>query len=50
MGIVDKPIQVAAFKISDQAKDKILQAKGKFISIEELLKSKKNAKNITIIG
>ena len=48
-GIIDHPITVAAFAFSEQAKEKILRAKGKCISIPELVKINPRGANVKIM-
>jgi len=49
-GKIDHPINVAAFAFSDQARLKILKAKGKCLSILELMKKNPKGANVKIIG
>ena len=49
-GQVDHPISVAAFAFSEQAKTKILKAKGKCLSIHQLIAENPNGTNVKIIG
>lgn len=49
-GKVDHPIKVAAFSFSEQAKSKILKAKGKCLTFEELMKKNPKGTNVKIIG
>ena len=49
-GIVDHPINVAAFAFSDQARSKILRAKGKCLSILDLMKRNPKGTNVKVIG
>lgn len=49
-GKVDHPLHVAAFAFSDQARSKILKAKGKCLSIPELMKKNPKGTNVKIIG
>ena len=49
-GKVDHPINVAAFTFSEQAKSKILKAKGKCLAFEELMKKNPKGTNVKIIG
>lgn len=49
-GKMDHPIHVAAFAFSDQARQKILKAKGKCLSILELAKKNPKGTNVKIIG
>ncbi|MGQ9459934.1 MAG: 50S ribosomal protein L18e [Candidatus Bathyarchaeaceae archaeon] len=49
-GKIDHPINVAAFAFSDQARTKILRAKGKCLSILDLMKNNPKGTNVKIIG
>lgn len=49
-GILDHPVTVAAFSFSKQAREKILMAKGKCISIQELIEMNPTGSNVKIIG
>lgn len=49
-GIVDHPINVAAFAFSDQARSKILKAKGKCLSIRVLMEENPKGTNVKVIG
>jgi len=49
-GSMDHPVMVAAFDFSDQARQKILRAKGKCLSIPDLIKTNPKGTNIKIIG
>jgi len=49
-GRIDRPVHVAAFSFSDQARFKILRAKGKCLSILELLEKNPKGTNVKIIG
>ncbi len=49
-GDLDKKVSVAAFAISQSAKDKVLEAKGEVLSIEELLKKNPKASTLRILG
>lgn len=49
-GAINQSITVAAFSFSDSAKKIITDAKGKCISIEELLKTNPKGKNVRILG
>lgn len=49
-GLIDHPIRVAAFDFSGQAKVKILKAKGKCLSIPELIKRNPKGTNVKLIG
>lgn len=48
-GKVDHPIKVAAFAFSEQAKSKILEAKGKCLTIDQLMKKNPKGTNVKII-
>ena len=49
-GIVDHPVNVAAFAFSDQARSKILKAKGKCLSIKALMEKNPKGTNVKVIG
>lgn len=49
-GKIDHAISVAAFAFSDQAKLKILKAKGKCLSILDLVKKNPKGTSVKIIG
>ncbi len=49
-GDVNKPLTVAAFSFSDNAKKKILGAKGKVFTIRELMEKNPEGSNIRIMG
>jgi large subunit ribosomal protein L18e len=49
-GLLEHSIVVAAFAFSDGAKERIEQAKGKCITIAELLKQNPKGKDVRIIG
>ncbi|MFQ6086646.1 MAG: 50S ribosomal protein L18e [Candidatus Bathyarchaeia archaeon] len=49
-GTLDHPINVAAFTFSEQARAKILRAKGKCLSIQELMKKNLKGTNVKIMG
>lgn len=49
-GILDHTVTVAALSFSKQAKEKILMAKGKCISIQELIELNPKGSNVKIIG
>jgi large subunit ribosomal protein L18e len=49
-GIVDHPINVAAFSFSDQARSKIIRAKGKCLSIKDLMEKNPKGTNVKVIG
>ncbi len=49
-GSLTQPVTVAAWQFSNAAREQIKAAKGKAISIPELLKINPKGKNITIIG
>ena len=49
-GPVDHSITVAAFSFSAGARQRIQEAKGKAVTIQELLKQNPQGKNIRIIG
>ena len=49
-GKIDHPINVAAFTFSDQALSKILKAKGKCLSILDLMKKNPKGADVKVIG
>ena len=49
-GEIDKSITVAAFSFSENAKQRIQSAKGKCITIHELLKNNPKGKDVRIMG
>lgn len=49
-GEVDHSVTVAAFSFSTSAKQRIMDAKGKTLSIPELMKQHPQGKNIRILG
>lgn len=49
-GIIDHPVKVAAFQFSEQARLKIGKAKGKCLTIEELMEKNPKGSNVKIIG
>ncbi len=49
-GKIDHPIKVAAFAFSDQARSKILRAKGKCLSILDLMEKNPKGTNVKVIG
>ncbi|MEM2110991.1 MAG: 50S ribosomal protein L18e [Candidatus Bathyarchaeia archaeon] len=49
-GLIDHPVKIAAFDFSEQARSKILEAKGKCLSITELVKSNPKGSNVKILG
>jgi len=49
-GNIDHPITVAAFAFSEKAKEKIKAAKGKPLSLLQLVKKNPKGSNIKIIG
>lgn len=49
-GEIKKSVIVAAWQFSEQAKEKILKAKGSCITIQELLKKKPKLSQVRIIG
>jgi len=48
-GKIDHPISVAAFAFSDQAKFKILKARGKCLSIPDLVKKNPKGTSVKIV-
>jgi len=49
-GKIDHPITVAAFSFSEKAKEKIKVARGKAISLLQLIKKNPKGSNVKIIG
>ncbi len=49
-GALSHSVVVAALSFSDGAKDRIEQAKGKALTIEQLLKQKPKAKDLKLLG
>ncbi len=49
-GLLAHSVVVAALSFSDGAKERIEQAKGKAITIEQLLKQKPKAKDLKLLG
>jgi large subunit ribosomal protein L18e len=49
-GKLTKKIQIAAWSFSEKSQEKITKAGGKYMTIEELLKSNPKGKEIRIIG
>jgi large subunit ribosomal protein L18e len=49
-GTLTHPVSVAAFSFSDQARFKIIKAKGKCLSISDLLEANPQGSNVKIIG
>jgi len=49
-GRIDHPINVAAFTFSDHARSKILRAKGKCLSILDLMKKNPKGTDVKVIG
>ena len=50
VGNITKKVQVAAFNFSDEARKKIEQAKGKVLTIQELIQQNPEGKNVRILG
>lgn len=49
-GLITHPVKVAALGFSEQARRKIIEAKGKCLSIPELIKLNPKGSNVKIIG
>lgn len=49
-GKLSHPVTVAAFNFSEQARAKILKARGKCLSIHDLMKKNPKGSNVKIIG
>ena len=47
---ITKKVEVAALNFSEEAKKKIEDAKGKTLSIQEVLKRNPEGKNVRILG
>ena len=50
VGEINKKVEVAALNFSEEAKEKILAAKGKTLSISELLTKNPEGKKVRILG
>jgi large subunit ribosomal protein L18e len=50
VGELSKQVEVAALSFSDEAKRKILDAKGKVLSLRELLNNNPEGKKVRILG
>ncbi len=50
VGEITRPVSVAAVNFSSEAKRKIIEAKGKALSIKELLHSNPDGKKVRILG
>ncbi len=50
VGTLTKKVNVAALSFSDEAKKKIVQAKGEVLSIGQLLSKNPQGKNVRILG
>ncbi|MEK6899582.1 MAG: 50S ribosomal protein L18e [Nanoarchaeota archaeon] len=50
VGDLTKKVEVAAFTFSEEARKKIEEAKGKTLTIQELLKKNPEGKNVRILG
>ena len=49
-GLLDHPVKVAAYEFSEKARQKIIMAKGKCLSIPELIEMNPKGSNVKIIG
>jgi large subunit ribosomal protein L18e len=49
-GKIGHPVNVGAFAFSERARSKILEAKGKCLSISDLMKKNPKGANVKIIG
>jgi len=49
-GTIDHPVKVAAFSFSEKARIKIKKARGRCLSIPELIKMNPKGSNVKIIG
>ena len=50
VGELNKKVEVAAFQFSEGAKQKILEAQGKIMSIKELFQQNPDGKKVRILG
>jgi len=50
VGTLNKKVDVAAMNFSDEARNKIISAQGKVLSIKELLTQNPEGKNVRILG
>lgn len=50
MGELNKPVEVAALNFSGNAREKIIAAKGKTLSIQELFEKNPEGKKVRILG
>lgn len=49
-GVLDHAVTVAAFNVSEKAKEKLTAAKAKYMSISELVEKNPKGSNVKIIG
>ena len=49
-GVLDHAVTVAAFNVSEKAKEKLTAAKAKYMSISELVEKNPTGSNVKIIG
>ena len=49
-GVLDHAVTVAAFNLSEKAKEKLTAAKAKYMSISELVEKNPKGSNVKIIG
>ncbi len=49
-GFIEKPASVAAFRFSESARQKVIKAKGRVMTIQDLMKSNPKGKNVRILG
>ena len=49
-GDISKKVSIAAWSFSEKSQEKITKAGGKYMSIEELLKSNPKGKDVRILG
>lgn len=49
-GVLDHAVTVAAFNLSEKAKEKLTAAKAKYMSISELVEKNPTGSNVKIIG
>ncbi|MEM4244658.1 MAG: 50S ribosomal protein L18e [Candidatus Nanoarchaeia archaeon] len=49
-GELERPVSVAAFRFSESAKQKIIKAGGKVLTIQDVMKSNPKGKDVRILG
>ncbi len=50
IGELNRPVTIAAFRFSESAKEKIIKAKGKVLTINDLMKLNPKGKGLRILG